>query len=313
MAARKSCTTLTWAEAKNRTGSVGQKKNKEVLRKQNHGQVLANKIIAKSGGDVKDSENRKLKKAYRKQEEKAAAIAAQRTEEREQKRLAAMQEVKPYDRAKERLADMIQELRGSSGDPPKMISVEDMDSEETLAKIAECKQMQLDEIMALEAMIPEEDFVMCHAEKVQELRDLLEDEADDAHDQIARQPPIAFYIRLEVDDYRDSNNDDNEMDLNTMVLIRVTLPPLYLNSEGSQEPIWNFDYVMVTDKNALCSADKPLESLAWLDEIKLKEALAKQAQEDLLPYPCVYELAVTWLSENIYDYLNMQSHLLATK
>merc|ERR1712194_662255 len=113
------------------------------------------------------------------------------------------------------------------------------------------------------------------------------------------------------DDYRGDDNE-HEMDLNVLILMRVTLPPLYLNSEGSQTPVWEFLDVMVMDKKFFCSADKPLESLAWLDEQKLKDAMNSEAQESLLPYPCVYESVVTWLSENVYDYLNIQYHLLAT-
>ena len=67
MAARKSCTHLTWGEAKSRSGQAvsGQKKNKEVLRKQDHGAVLAAKIIKKQGGDSKSAENKKLAKQFK--------------------------------------------------------------------------------------------------------------------------------------------------------------------------------------------------------------------------------------------------------
>jgi hypothetical protein len=321
MAARKSCTTLSWAEAKAKSGIApsGVKKNKEMLRKQNHGDVLAAKIIAKSGGGVKESEDRKLKKAFRKQEEKVAAIAAQRAEEREQKRLAAMQEVKPYDRAKERSAEILKELREKETDDPPMFNDDsiDFDDEGTLAKIVECKQMQLDEILALEAMVPEEDFVICNGSRITELREALDSCDDDStiRRRIAKHPPLSFYIRLEVDDCHIPAGDDlaAEIDWNVQILIRVTLPPLYLNSDGSQQPMWSFEYVMVTDKNQYCSADKPLESMAWLDEIKLKQAMEKNAEEELLPYPCVYELAASWMSENVFQFLSIQSHLLVTK
>ena len=321
MAARKSCTHLTWGEAKSRSGqgTSGQKKNKEVLRKQDHGAVLAAKIISKQGGNAASAENKKLAKQYRKIEEKSAAIAAQRLEEREEKRLAALQEVKPYDRVKERVSEMLQELRDKEDDAiPKADTTNDIDlnDEEVQAKIAECKQMQLDEIMALEAMIPEEDCVISNASNIDELREKLEQFESDGDEatrsSIAKHPPISYIIKLEVDDYRD-DTDDPEMDLNVILLLRVTLPPLYLNSEGSQTPSWDFEYVMVSDKNVFCSADKSLETLAWLDEKGVKDGMNKQAEEDLLPYPCVYEVAVTWLSENIFGYLNMQSHLLATK
>ena len=303
MAARKSCTHLTWAEAKANTGSAAVKKNKGVLRKQDHGQVLAAKIIAKEGGGVDD---RKLRKAYQKQEEKAAAISAKRQEERELKRLASLQEINPYDSAKEKVAVLLA-VKATDDIPHLDLLAEgvDLDNEDTQTRIAECKQMQVDELMALEAMIPQKDFVLSDASQLSELREkLLENDS-----RVAYHPPISFIIQLDIDDYRDTNDD---MKLNALVLLRVTLPPLYQSSEGSQTPLWEFEHVMVTDKTAKCSADKPVESLAWLDTNEIQRAMSKYAQEDLLPYPCVYEVAVTWLSENIFEFLNMHPHLLAT-
>lgn len=279
--------------------------------------MLASKIIAKQGGNAASAENKKLAKQYRKIEAKSAAIAADRLEEREQKRLAALQEVRPYDRVKEHVSKILKELRDKEDDVPPPDADIDWNDEEVQAKVAECKQMQLDEIMALEAMIPEEEFVLSSVSDIEGLREKLEQYESDPDDasvrsSIVKHPPISYIIKLEVDDYRDEK-DDPEIDLNVILLLRVTLPPLYLNSDGSQAPNWDFNYVMVTDKNQYCSADKSLESLAWLDEQGIKDSMNKQAAEDLLPYPCVYEVAVTYLSETIFGYLTLQSHLLATK
>lgn len=319
MAARKSCTHLTWGEAKARSGQLsGQKKNKEALRKQDHGAVLAAKIIKKQGGSYNENANKKLAKQYRKQEEKAAAIAAQRLEEREQKRLAALEEVRPYDRVKEQTLEKLKEISDQDSIAKVDTAEVDLGDEEIKAKIVECKQMQLDEILALEAMIPEEDFALCSSSRTDELREKLERyEAADGGDETARSsivshPPISFIIRLEVDDNTDLTGDP-DVNLNVNLLLQVTLPPLYLNSDGSQKPYWNFQYVMVTDKNAFCSADKPLESLAWLDEKNVTKGMDEHAEEGLLPYPCVYELAVTWLSDHIFEFLTVQPHILATK
>lgn len=379
MAARKSCTHLTWSEAKNKSGigSSGQqkKKNKEASRKQNHGQVLAAKIITKhhqggGGGAAAASaadNNRKLAKAYRKQEEKAASLASKRAEEREQKRLESLQEVKLYDKAKEKLSEIMQELRDSRENDElpavEITGADDDDEHEALhyhqERIVECKQMQVDELMALEAMmIPDEeddnnnDFFVSNASKLPELKDKLEqynnnsggcDNDDNISSisasssslrlSIVNHPPISFYMKLEVDDYRgpttmeDHNNEDNYMKLNAMILLRVTFPPMYLNNSSSsssssdgvdyshQSPIWDVEYVMVTDKLAMVSADKPLESLAYINKKELLlQAMNKHAQEDLLPYPCVYQVVCEWLSENIFEYLTMHPHvLLATK
>lgn len=325
MAARKSCTHLTWTEAKNKSGiggssSKGQKKNKDHLRKQDHGQVLAAKIIAKQNGGADEAETRKLEKAYRKQEEKAAVLAAKRHEERELKRLEAMQEVQRYEQAKEKFKELMDQLRQKDSNelPTLDLSEIDWQDEDTKVKIIECRKMQLDEIMALEAMIPEMDLVISANSRLSELQEKVEkfeSEGNEAlRSSIAKHPPISFYIRVEVDDYRESKPDDSSnMDLNAMFVLRVTLPPLYLNSEGSQAPVWEFEHVMVTDKTEMCSAEKPLESLAWMDVQQIQEEMSANAQEELLPYPAVYECAVTWLSENIFGYLNMHPHLLATK
>lgn len=106
MAAHKSCTHLTWAEAKARTGQqVTAKKNKQS--KQDHGALLAAKVIAKHGGGSSDKnavDARKLEKAYRKQEEKITRKAAERQQQVQEQRLAALQQVRPFEKAQERLA-----------------------------------------------------------------------------------------------------------------------------------------------------------------------------------------------------------------
>jgi hypothetical protein len=321
MAARKSCTHLTWAEAKNKSGIGGVKKNKEFLRKQNHGQLQAQKIIAKQGG-VNDEETRKLKKEYRKLDEKSAALATQREEEREQKRLASLQEVRPYDRAKDKCQACLRRWRVSENEtggdalkfdqaqPTQSINVDD---EGIHHRLAECKRMQLDEITALEALIDPDDFCVFDATTVSNLRHKLELKVE-LLPWILDQPPLSFVIFIEVDDYRERSADDEDMMLNALVLLRVTLPPLYLDSANDvgQLPLWDFDHVMVTNKNMFCSTDKPLESLAWLDTKSILQAMSQFAQDELMPYPCVYEVAVTWLSEHIFDYFHMHPHLSIT-
>ena len=90
-----------------------------------------------------------------------------------------------------------------------------------------------------------------------------------------------------------------------------TATPLDTSSASPTTPQWDFDtYVMVTDKNEYCSSDKPLESLAFLDVTKLQQDMSQHAHEELIPYPCVYEMTITWLSEHIFDYLTLHPHLL---
>jgi hypothetical protein len=111
MAARNSCTHLTWSEAKSKVnpGGSNAKKTKAPPKKQPHNQILAAKILAKNGFSASD--DRKIQKAYRRQEEKAVAASAKHEEAREVKRLASLQEVRPYEQAKEKLSELFLELQ----------------------------------------------------------------------------------------------------------------------------------------------------------------------------------------------------------
>ncbi len=72
MAARNSCTHITWGEAKSKDNPGGNgKKVKAPPKKLPHNQILAAKIMAKNGFSAGDE--RKIQKAYRKQEGKVEA------------------------------------------------------------------------------------------------------------------------------------------------------------------------------------------------------------------------------------------------
>ena len=334
MAARKSCTHLTWAEAKAKTGQAsvgGTKKNKQFLRKQDHGQVLAAKVIAKHHGGHDAVETKRLEKAYRKQEEKMAAKAAERQQLVQEKRRLATQQVRPYERAQERLAQILHELQEQGEDKESSATldnaaqgIEEEHGVEALEQIAECRQMQVDEIMALQAMMEQDKFVLSKACQFTQLQEKLEQRAYDENDQelclsIAQHPSLSFYMLLHVDDDNNvlAEATETSMTLNATLILRVSLPPFYLRSSetatSSPTPHFDFIQVMVTDKQALCSADKPLESLAWLDETAILDAMTLHAKQELLPYPCVYELAETWLSEHLFEYLKLQPGVLTTK
>jgi hypothetical protein len=313
MAARNSCTHITWSEAKNKDPNNNTKKTKGPPKKQPHNQILAAKIMAKNGFNAND--DRKIKKAYRKQDEKSAAISAKNEEERELKRLASLQEVRPYEQAKQKLSELALELQQATltsaltdSDPNDSVAIE-LDE---LMRIAECKETQINEIIALEAMIPD-DFYVSTASNMSELQHKLDELSQgDPDDEtllrsIAEHPPLSFFLRLEIDEIG-TDISNGEMELVTLILLRVTPPPLY---PSSAPPRWDFESVMITDKQAMCSADKPLESLAFLDEKRLQQALLEKAEEEILPYPCVYELGVTFLSEQIFEFLQIHPHVLA--
>jgi hypothetical protein len=322
MAARNSCTHITWGEAKSKDNPGGNgKKVKAPPKKLPHNQILAAKIMAKNGFSAGDE--RKIQKAYRKQEGKVEAATAKHEEERELKRLASLQEVRPYEQAKQKLFELALELQQKSLPLPESTLTSTLaDSEpnindsvtielDELIKIAECKEMQINEILSLEAMMPD-DFFVSTASNMPELQEKLDQLSEAEPDDetllrsIANHPPISFFLKLEIDEEMCSSDLSNgEMELVALILLRVTPPPLY---PGSAPPRWDFESVMVSDKLAMCSADKPLESLAFLDEKRLQQALLEQAEE-ILPYPCVYEIGVTWLSEQVFEFLQLQAHV----
>lgn len=56
-----------------------------------------------------------------------------------------------------------------------------------------------------------------------------------------------------------------------------------------------------------CTPNKPLESLAYLDETKLKKSLAEEAKQ-MLPDPCVYMVVTACLMERLFDFMKMSVH-----
>ena len=309
MASRKSCTHFTWAEAKAKNGGGSASSNKKKIppKKQSHNEILAAKIINKSA-DV--DADRKIQKAYRRQEEKAAALAAKRDEERELKRLASLQEVKPYDMAKDKLLDLVERQQEA---PLPSVNAAITNNLEEMTNIAECKAMQCDEIVALEAMMPE-NFYIVSSSNFGDLQELVEQYRDAGNCEeslllkLRDHPPISFLITSEVDCTDPAmNNGGVEMELVALMLIQVTLPVDY---PTQSPPRWDFVYTMVTDKLAFCSVDKPLESLTWFDEASLREALNNYAMENLLGFPCVYELGCTWLPEHVFEFLNLHPHAI---
>jgi hypothetical protein len=172
-----------------------------------------------------------------------------------------------------------------------------------MKQIAECKQMQLDEIMALEAIFADtEEFLVSEASSSEDLREKMEEYRMDEEKEVllrsvAEHPPVSLYLQLAI---------DGDSDLVAYVLLHVTYPPLY--PLGGSTPYYEIDYFMVTDQTAVCSADKPLESLAYLEETALRDALKTESGQ-ILPDPCVYEVAVSWLTDNLFDFVIMHTHV----
>lgn len=303
MAARKSCTKLTWDEAKAKVGGSNAytEKKKPIPKNINHGDALTAKVIAKNGASQQElSQHKSLLKKARREEERAAAAAAKREEERERER--ADQVVKPHEQARERLKELaLQQVVAFLAPETSSTTTNDFDLSE-MKQIAECKQMQLDEIMALEAIFADtEEFLVSEASNLEDLREKIEEYQMDEEKEVllrsvAEHPPVSLYLQLTL---------DGDIDLVASVLLHVTYPQLY--PLGGSTPHYEIDYFMVTDRTAVCSADKPLESLAYLEETALRDALKTESGQ-ILPDPCVYEVAVSWLSDNLFDFVTMHTH-----
>ena len=314
MAARKSCTKLTWAEAKNRVGESsgggqGKKKPNGLVGTKNHATHQAQKIISKSDNRSQSDKikDRQAARLARKDAERQQYLDEQREVEKERAKLEQL--VRPYDLAIGRLAKIASEEQNNnnnnnirakqsttSKDGQNKNTAPDLD----LDQVCECRQMQLDEILALEAIYDGADMEplsFLTASRLEDHRKTIEewqlDESNEALKKTVRDlPPISFTLKLIFE------NDD---ELACLMLLRVTFPPLYPLYE-SQTPNFNVVDCMVVDKSAVCNSNKPLESLGRLQEDEFIQAMESQALE-LHGMPCVYEIVATWLPEegNIFS------------
>jgi len=304
MAARKSCTTLTWAEAKAKVGGDnGAKKKAAAPGKQKMN--LTEKAIAKNLDVSDDLSKAQARRAERSNQKALAAIAAEK-ERKLQERLNAT--VQPSRQAAKRLRELATQLQ-SSNPATAATSATRAYEEDDLEKIVECKEMQLDEIMALEA-IYEDVFRIAersqYTELVEKRDNNLNDDSKDSQRAFASHPEISFSLELEIEDNRGETTTKELEDLVAHILLQVTLPPLY--PLHGAIPIFQIVDVMVTDRSMSCSPDKPLETLGYLNEKRLLEEINQQATE-LLPDPCVIA-AVTHLTEAAFHTLEVAAHVL---
>mmetsp|Transcript_45277 Transcript_45277/g.109601 ORF Transcript_45277/g.109601 Transcript_45277/m.109601 type:complete len:255 (+) Transcript_45277:3027-3791(+) len=234
--------------------------------------------------------DRQAARRARKEEERVKKIEEKRREEKEQQKLADV--VKPHEQSLERMVALSKKIQQEK--QKDSIGETNYNEVANLKTIAECKQSQLDEIMALEAMCTDEEFRISEGCELDNLRNKMEelDESDEtALRSIARHPSISFTLQMTIE-------DEAERDMVAHVLMSLEFPNLYPLDDA--KPRFKVSYFMVTDTSAVCNANKPLESLGFLDESNLIDSIDSEA-ETLLPYPCVYEITSTWLPENLFS------------
>jgi hypothetical protein len=333
MAARKSCTHLTWAEAKGNVG--GTSKKKFIPKNTDHGKALTDKVLSKNGAsraDIRSKEKTLFRRAKR-DEEKAVAIAANRAEEKEKERRERL--VKPFDQAKEKMGELARTLQQLQHDNDhdhegndiqnineinQSISISMSDQIQMMSRIAECRELQWNEVMGLEAIYADTFELLIanssDSEKLQqhiEQWQMMDSNCNDENEtllllqNIVRHPPMSFTLQLTVDGT--CEDSASEIEIAVSLLLRVTMPaaPALYPLDETSIPIFDIEYFIATDREAVCNPDKQLESLAYLEEGRLKDALEQEAKQ-ILPDPCVYEVVTACLVERLFDFVRMSVH-----
>mmetsp|Transcript_23695 Transcript_23695/g.40467 ORF Transcript_23695/g.40467 Transcript_23695/m.40467 type:complete len:371 (-) Transcript_23695:67-1179(-) len=266
MAARKSCTHLTWSEAKSKVGGDSRTTSKKPLipKKIDHGKALTAKVIAKNGLSPQDlAKEKTLARRAKRDEERAAAAAAKRTEERERRRWE--RRVRPLDMARERMVGLAEKLQkqninGSDKEEGDGVDNAHIDAE-FYQTVAECRELQVNELLGLEAIYNTHDgsdhnvdddedgsaainkeFRISDASQFEMLQRLVEQWQIDPEDEpslkkIVHHPNPSFTIQLMVDGtiHDDDCNDGKDVHLTAVLLLRVTLPSLYPSEEDNAD------------------------------------------------------------------------------
>jgi hypothetical protein len=280
---------------------VALKKKKAAPRREDHGKLLAAKIVAKTDTRGVDDiiKDRQAARMAKRDELRQKQLDLKREQEKEQARLEQM--IKPYDMALERMKQRAWECQQQPQQEIPNDNVMHQENELDLGQVAECKQLQLDEILALEAIYDGLDTFLvsdaCQLEEQREVNDewQMDNGNPDLLQTMASHPPISFTLQMIVED-----PSGERPDWAVCILLQVTFPSLYPLYGGT--PQWEVIYVMLQDTTAVCSSNKPLESLGYLKEDEFVMALVDQARQ-LHTDPCVYEVVSTWLPDNLFQYI----------
>ena len=311
MAARKSCTHMTWAQAKSKSGGGDhdRSRKKKTIIQVTHGQALTAKIVRKHSAPPEFTQT-ELRRA-RKQEEKALALADKISGEREaERRERESRTVCPLDVALGQVEGeaLRRQKRQTSADTD---AAGDGGRGMSRSEIAQCREMQLDEIEALDAIYAGSDEYRlrddANVELLRSNMDAWQETGDEAVlDDIVQHPLLAFTLRLSIEDENDVLNAGSAGigDPVATALLEVVLPAAY---PEAALPRLAIAYFAVTDRAAQISADKALESLVHLEEERLVQELREEARR-MVPMPCVYELATTWLTEHVFQFCRLRTH-----
>ena len=323
MAARKSCTHMTWAEAKAKSGiATGSKVKTQVGGKsgKDHAAVLAAKIMAKNGPDEDEKirDRQAAKQAY-KDKQRQEQLTAQREAEKEHQRLEGM--IKPHDMAVERLQQLAEEYRThpspfSSLSHPVDTNDEEEDDEDIVNLICESKQLQVDEIIALQAIYADTDNLTMSDlsssghdgnDQLETLQAILEEWQLDPEEEVLRrnvvdQSPISFTLKWIQEDPTTNSGDDSFV---AHMLFHISFPNDY--PLRTTPPVIKVVWFLLTQKSTTVAANKPLDScsMGTLDEQGLILAMSDHAKELLLGMPTVYALLDTFLLEHLFDYIKV--------
>lgn len=178
-------------------------------------------------------------------------------------------------------------------------------------EIALCREMQLDEIEALDAIYTGSDEYRIREDaNVELLRSKIgewQESSDEAIlNDIMQHPPLSFTLELNIQDENDvlAASSAGIGDPVATILLQVVLPLAY---PESALPHIEVAYFAVTDRSAQINADKALESLVHLEEERLLQELREQARQ-IVPMPCIYELAATWLTDHLFEFCKLRTH-----